>query len=62
MNKPVTATSLQASDRLRTHSPDIDALLSRIAERASDLICGKKPLQRSDAKVWIHPQWQAAQR
>jgi alkylation response protein AidB-like acyl-CoA dehydrogenase len=36
MNKPVTATSLQPSDRLHTHSPEIDALLSRIAERASD--------------------------
>jgi choline dehydrogenase len=33
-----------------------------IAERASDLIRGRKPLPQSDAKVWIHPQWQASQR
>jgi choline dehydrogenase len=33
-----------------------------IAERASDLIRLRTPLERSDAKVWIHPQWQAAQR
>jgi choline dehydrogenase len=33
-----------------------------IAEKASDLISGKQPLARSDARVWIHPQWQAAQR
>ncbi|WP_338696849.1 acyl-CoA dehydrogenase family protein [Bradyrhizobium sp. 26S5] len=35
MNKPVPATSLQPSDRLDSHPPDIDALLSRIAEGAS---------------------------
>ncbi|MHC2252661.1 alkylation response protein AidB-like acyl-CoA dehydrogenase [Bradyrhizobium embrapense] len=34
MNKPVSATSLQPSDRLDSQSPDIDALLSRIAEGA----------------------------
>jgi choline dehydrogenase len=33
-----------------------------IAERASDLIRGRTPLERSAARVWIHPQWQAAQR
>src|SRR6202022_1925491 len=33
-----------------------------IAEKASDLIRGKTPLERSDARVWIHPQWQVAQR
>jgi len=33
-----------------------------IAERASDLIRGKTPLERSDARVWIHPQWHIAQR
>jgi choline dehydrogenase len=33
-----------------------------IAEKASDLIRGNAALPRSDAKVWIHPQWQAAQR
>jgi choline dehydrogenase len=33
-----------------------------IAEKASDLIRGKAPLPRSQAPVWIHPQWQTAQR
>ncbi|MTV16253.1 MULTISPECIES: acyl-CoA dehydrogenase family protein [Bradyrhizobium] len=36
MNKPVTATSLEPSDRLRDLPPDIDALLGRIAEGAGD--------------------------
>lgn len=35
MNKPISATSLQPSDRLDSQSPDIDALLSRIAEGAA---------------------------
>ena len=33
-----------------------------IAEKVSDLIRGKAGLPRSDAPVWIHPQWQTAQR
>jgi choline dehydrogenase len=33
-----------------------------IAEKVSDLIRGKAALPRSDAPVWIHPQWQTAQR
>jgi choline dehydrogenase len=33
-----------------------------IAERASDMIAGRPPLPRSDAHVWIHPQWETAQR
>ena len=33
-----------------------------IAERASDMIRGRAPLPRSDAPVWIHPQWERAQR
>lgn len=36
MNKPVPATSLQHSHRLDLRSPELDALLSRIAEGASD--------------------------
>jgi alkylation response protein AidB-like acyl-CoA dehydrogenase len=35
MNKPVSAISLQPSDRLDSQSPDIDALLGRIAEGAA---------------------------
>ncbi len=33
-----------------------------IAERASDMICGRPGLPRSDAPVWVHPQWETAQR
>ena len=33
-----------------------------IAERASDLIRGKTPLAAAHAPVWLHPQWQVAQR
>jgi choline dehydrogenase len=33
-----------------------------IAEKASDLIRGKAALPRAQAPVWIHPQWQTAQR
>src|SRR5882757_6287947 len=36
MNKPVSATSLQPSDRLHSDSPDIDALLGRIAAGSSE--------------------------
>ncbi|MCC8972126.1 acyl-CoA dehydrogenase family protein [Bradyrhizobium brasilense] len=36
MNKPLSATSLEPSDRLRSHAPDIDALLGSIAEGAAD--------------------------
>ncbi len=33
-----------------------------IAERASDMIRGLPPLPRAEAPVWIHPQWETAQR
>jgi choline dehydrogenase len=33
-----------------------------IAEKVSDLIRGKAALPRSVAPMWIHPQWQTAQR
>src|SRR3979490_2660160 len=36
MNKPVPVISLEHSNRLDLHSPDLDALLNRIAEGASD--------------------------
>jgi choline dehydrogenase len=33
-----------------------------IGEKAADLIAGKAPLPRSEAEVWIHPQWETSQR
>ena len=33
-----------------------------IAEKAADLILGKEPLPRSEAKVYIAPDWETAQR
>jgi choline dehydrogenase len=33
-----------------------------VAEKASDMIRGKAPLPKTDAPVWIHPDWERAQR
>jgi choline dehydrogenase len=33
-----------------------------IAERAADLVRGRKPLAAVEAPVWINPEWESAQR
>ena len=33
-----------------------------IGEKAADMILGNEPLPRDDADVWIHPEWDTAQR
>ena len=33
-----------------------------VGEKASDHILGRDPLARSNAKPWIHPDWQSKQR
>ena len=33
-----------------------------IAEKAADMIRGRPALAPSEAPVWIHPQWETAQR
>jgi len=33
-----------------------------VAEKAADIIRGRDPLPPSNAPVWIHPEWETAQR
>ena len=51
---------------LRVHGIEglrvVNAPTIAIAERASDMIRGRPAMPRAEAPVWIHPQWETAQR
>ncbi|MEM7491695.1 MAG: choline dehydrogenase, partial [Pseudomonadota bacterium] len=46
----------------RITNGNLNAPSIMVGEKASDHILGRDPLPRSNADVWIHPEWRAAQR
>ena len=46
----------------RVTNGNLNAPTIMVGEKASDHILGREPLAASNAKPWVHPNWQTSQR